>query len=183
VFLGGDGEEGVVRLPKALRDRFSELAKAPGVSLPPSRRRPRAPKVTVKEKDLQAMAENLCLARGIRFFRLPDSLLGYLARCPDAWIRVFVSRYLAGLPDLLLFKPRPEGDNIVRFIEIKTEAGKVHQSQAKWHSGMNVHVCHGWQETQAAILGFEAAEPPAASAVPPLTPPLPNLPRNLGDTP
>jgi hypothetical protein len=146
-----------VRLPKALRDRFSELAKAPGVSLPPGRRKAAAARVTVKEKDLQAMAENLCLSRGIRFFRLPDSLLAYLARCPDAWIRVFNGRYLAGVPDLMLFKARPEGDNVVRFVEIKTEAGKVRQGQAKWHSGLQVHVCHGWAETERAILDFEAA--------------------------
>ena len=146
-----------MRLPKALCDRFSELAKGPGVSLPPTRRKPRAAKVTIKEKDLQAMAEDLCLSRGIRFFRIPDSLLAYLASCVVAWVRVFVGRYLAGVPDLMMFKPRPEGDNVVRFIEIKTEAGKVHQSQAKWHSGLNVHICYGWQETEKAILDFEGA--------------------------
>lgn len=145
-----------MRVSKRQYDRWAEMKKAPGAILPTKRRKPPAPRVTMKEKDLQAMAENLCLARGIRFFRLPDSLLGYLARCPDTWIRVFNSRYLAGLPDLLLFRPRPEGDNIVRFIEIKTEAGKVRQGQEKWHSGMNVHVCHGWDETEKAILDFEA---------------------------
>lgn len=149
-----------MRVSKRQASRWAELAKVPGAILPSVRRKPPAPRVTVKEKDLQAMAENLCIARGIRFFRLPDSLLGYLARCPDTWIRVFNSRYLAGLPDLLLFKPRPEGDNIVRFIEIKTEAGKVRQGQSKWHSGMNVHVCRGWAETEKAILDFEAQPPP-----------------------
>jgi hypothetical protein len=139
---------------KRLPPRWAELAKAPGAILPATRKRPRAPKATIKEKDLQSMAENLCLALGIRFFRLPDSLLAYLARCPDAWVRVFVSRYLAGVPDLMLFQALPGGENAVRFIEIKTEAGKVHQSQAKWHSGLRVHVCYGWEETEAAIRGF-----------------------------
>lgn len=139
---------------KCLPPRWAELAKAPGAILPATRKRPRAPKVTIKEKDLQSMAENLCLALGIRFFRLPDSLLAYLARCQDAWVRVFVSRYLAGVPDLMLFQALPGGENAVRFIEIKTEAGKVHQSQAKWHSGLRVHVCYGWEETEAAIRGF-----------------------------
>lgn len=100
------------------------------------------------------MAENLCDSLGIRFFRLPDSLLGYLARCPDAWMRAFVSRYLAGVPDLLLFKALPDGKNEVRFVEIKTEAGKVSQGQAKWHSGLKVHVCYGWAEVEKAILEF-----------------------------
>lgn len=144
-----------MRVSKRDAGRWAELAKVPGTSIPRTRRKPPAPRVTIKEKDLQAMAENLCLAHGIRFFRLPDSLLGYLARCPDTWIRVFNSRYLAGLPDLLLFKRNPQGDNIVRLIEIKTEAGKLRQGQEKWHSGLDVRVCRGWAETEAAILDFE----------------------------
>ena len=131
-------------------------AEAPGfIAKPGPRKKPKAPAVTIREKDLQAMAESLCNAREIRFFRLPDSLLGYLARCPVVWIRVFVSRYLSGLPDLLLFKPIPGGDNVVRFIEIKTEAGKLHQSQIKWQSNLNVITTFGWEETEAAIMGFK----------------------------
>lgn len=141
------------RIPERLA--ILAASKAAGVQIPANRRKPRAPKVAIKEKDLQAMAEDLCIAKGIRFFRLPDSLLAYLARCSDTWVRVFNSRYLAGTPDLMLFAPRAEGDNIVRFIEIKTEAGKVSQGQSKWHSGLKVNVCHGWQETEDAILGFE----------------------------
>jgi hypothetical protein len=139
---------------KARIDRFALQRKVPGFVASATTKRPRAPKVTIKEKDLQSMAENLCLALGIRFFRLPDSLLAYLARCPDAWVRVFVSRYLAGVPDLMLFRALPEGKNEVGFIEIKTEAGKVHQSQEKWHSGLHVQVCYGWDETEAAIRRF-----------------------------
>ena len=130
-------------------------ADSPGfIAKPGPRKKPKAPAVTIREKDLQAMAETLCNALGLRFLRLPDSLLGYLARCQVVWIRVFVGRYLAGLPDLLLFKKNPAGDNICRFIEIKTEAGKISQGQAHWHSGLNVHVCRGWAETEAAIMDF-----------------------------
>lgn len=139
--------------------RFALMARAPGALIPTTKKKPRAGKVTIKEKDLQAMAEDLCLALGIRFFRIPDSLLAYLARCADAWVRVFNGRYLAGVPDLMLFKPRPEGDNIVRFIELKTEAGKLHQAQEKWHAGLRVHVCFGWQETERAIMDFNHPTP------------------------
>ena len=136
-------------------DRHSIQSATPGfIAKPGPRKQPKTPKVTLKEKDIQSLAENLCNAIGQRFFRLPDSVLGYLARCPDVWIRVFNGRYLAGLPDMILFKKSPAGDNICRFIEIKTEAGKVHQSQSKWHSALNVMVCRGWAETEAAILDF-----------------------------
>lgn len=142
------------RRPRRKGDKFEAMRDAPGALLPaPPAKRPNV-KATIPERDLQAMAENLCIALGIRFFRLPDSLLGYLARCPDAWIRVFNSRYLAGFPDLALFKRRPEGGNEVRFIEIKTEAGKIHQAQSKWHSGLDVIVCYGWEQTEKAIKGF-----------------------------
>lgn len=139
-------------------DRFAIQRQAPGFLGSPTGKRPRAPKVTIKEKDLQSMAENLCLALGVRFFRLPDSLLAYLARCPDAWVRVFNGQYLAGVPDLMLFKALPGGKNEVRFIELKTEAGTVSQGQAKWHSGLNVMVCYGWQEIEKAILDFHKGE-------------------------
>ena len=138
-------------------DRISIQAKSPLFIAPPgARKKPKASKVTIKEKDLQGMAENLALALGIRFFRLPDSLMGYLAACNVQWIRVFISRYLAGVPDLMLFKALPDGRNEVRFIEIKTEAGKLSQGQSKWHSGLHVQVCYGWDETEKAIRSFAA---------------------------
>jgi hypothetical protein len=148
----GEGEE--MRLAKS--DRFSIQSQSPNfLALPGNRKKPKAPKVTIKEKDLQSMAENLCNAIGRRFFRIPDKLMGFLANFAPPWVRVFVARYFQGVPDMMLFKPIDGGDNIVRFIEIKTEAGKVSQGQSKWHSGLNVHVCYGWEQTEKAIKEFE----------------------------
>jgi hypothetical protein len=135
-------------------DRLAWNRKLKGAYGSPNRKKPRTSKVTIKEKDLQAMAENLCLAMGIRFFRIPDKLMAFLAWSAPEWTRIFVSRYLSGTPDLMLFKAIPDGKNEVRFVEIKTEAGKVSQGQAKWHSGLNIHVCYGWEETEKAIKGF-----------------------------
>ena len=154
-------------------NRFALMAKAPGALLPETRKKPRVSKVTIKEKDLQSMAENLCMALGIRFFRIPDKLLSFLAFAAPAWTRVFVARYFAGVADLMLFKKRAEGDNLVRFIELKTEAGKLHQSQIKWQSGLNVHVVYGWDETEAAIRNFLAEGPAKPEQSHPVTPMLP----------
>jgi hypothetical protein len=134
--------------------RFALLANIPTAILPGGDEKRKAGKVTIKEKDLQAMAEDLCILLGIRFFRIPDKLLAFLAHFAPQWVRVFCSKYLAGVPDLMLFKRLPEGDNVVRFIEIKTEAGKLHQAQKKWHAGLNVLVCYGWEETERAIREF-----------------------------
>jgi hypothetical protein len=152
-----------MRVSKRTANRWAEMAKVPGAILPGLRKKPRNPKVTICEKDLQSMAEDLCLSLGIRFFRIPDKLLSFLAFAAPPWTRVFVARYFAGVPDLMLFKALPGGKNEVTFIEIKTEAGKVHQSQAKWHSGLHVRVCHGWEATQKAIQEFQA-EGPAGEA-------------------
>lgn len=136
-------------------NRLALMAQAPGFLAPPgARRKPKAPRVTIKEKDLQAMAENLCLALGIRFFRIPDKLMAFLAHFAPPWVRIFVARYLSGVPDLMLFRPLPDGRNEVRFVEIKTEAGKVSQGQSKWHSGLNVSVTYGWDQTEKAIREF-----------------------------
>jgi hypothetical protein len=136
-------------------DRYSILASLPNyLAKPGNKKQPRNPRVTIKERDIQSMSENLCHSLGIRFFRIPDTLLTYLKAFAPEWTRVFIYRYLSGVPDMMLFKKSPNGDNICRFIEIKTEAGKIHQSQAKWHSGLNVHVCYGWEQTEKAIKEF-----------------------------
>lgn len=106
------------------------------------------------ERDIQAHAEQLCMALGIRFFRIPDKLMGFLANFAPAWVRVFVARYLAGTPDLMLFRPLPDGTNEVKFVEIKRDGGKVSQGQTKWHAGLNVHITYGWEETKHVIEAF-----------------------------
>jgi hypothetical protein len=138
---------------KALK--YADMVKLPGFIAPPgARKRPKVSKVTIKEKDLQAMAEDLAFALGIRFFRIPDKLLSFLAFAAPAWTRIFVARYFAGVPDLMLFRPIKEGKNEVLFVEIKTEAGKLSQSQKKWHSCLNVHVTYGWDATEKVIRDF-----------------------------
>lgn len=137
----------------------------PPIPKPGIRKKPKA-KALLPERDLQSLAENLCLSLGIRFFRIPDMLQGWLMRFGTPWVRVFVSRYLSGVPDMMIFKPCGkamidgvdinEGYNLVRFIEIKTEAGKLSQGQKKWHSSLSVLVTYGWPETEKAIRDFAA---------------------------
>jgi len=136
-------------------DSYTEISKLPSFIPKPKKKLSKStPKVKIKERDIQQMAEDLCDSLGIRFFRIPDKLMGFLANFAPVWVRVFVSRYLRGVPDLMLFKRLETGDNIVRFIEIKTEAGKVSQGQTNWHMGLNVKVCYGWEETKKEIESF-----------------------------
>ena len=122
---------------------------------PEPRHRPkRRVKVSIPERDLQGMAEDLCNAAGIRFFRIPDKLLSFLKLYAPQWVRVFTARYFAGVPDMMLFKALPNGRNEVVFLEIKTEAGKVSPNQRSWHSGLNVKVAYGWEEVKQVITEF-----------------------------
>jgi len=143
-------------MKKPKGDKWSLLKQAPGVSIPRAGKiRGKAPaKAKLPEKTLQAMAEALCIRLGIKFFRIPDKLMGFLATSAPPWVRVFVAGYFAGVPDLMLFKRLPDGTNQVKFVEIKTEVGKISQGQAKWHAGLNVSVTYGWEETQAGIMAF-----------------------------
>lgn len=113
-------------------------------------------KASEPERDIQARAEALCDTLGIRWFRVPDSLLAALKNNPSIpmWCRAMVARYFKGVPDLMLFKKSEGGDNLTRFIEIKTEVGKVTQGQEHWHRGLNVRVTYGWEETEKAIKEF-----------------------------
>jgi len=128
-----------------------QLPKAIGA---PAKKRTPKRKVTAKERDVQAMAEEYCQLRGVRFFRLPDALNRWLMGFAPASIRVFCARYLAGLPDMLLFRKLSSGDNICRMLEIKREDGKVSQSQKKWHQGLDVRVPRGWDQVKKEIDEF-----------------------------
>lgn len=115
-------------------------------------------KATIPERELQGMAEELCQTLGIRFFRIPDKLLAYLRTYAPTWTRVFVYRYLSGLPDMMLFRALSNGRNEVLFLEIKTEAGELSLNQKKWHSGLNVKVAYGWDEVKRTISEFYLEE-------------------------
>lgn len=128
---------------------IGEFVKAPKSS---------SPKVKNPEDTLQGKAEELCQELGIRFFRIPKFLVTWLmtnTHTPRV-IKGFVAKYFKGFPDLAIFKKSPSGDNIARFIEIKTEVGNPTQGQTIWHRGLNVIVAHGWHETEKAIRSFAA---------------------------
>lgn len=116
----------------------------------------RPSKASEPEHNIQVRAENLCDALGVRWFRIPDNLLAYLYNFAPPRIRAFVAKYFKGVPDMMLFKKSGSGDNMARLIEIKTEVGKVSTSQEKWHRGLDVRVCYGWEQTEKEIREFAA---------------------------
>lgn len=139
------------------RNRFA-LMEGTGALLPKKRAKKAPPRITLPERQLQALAEALLDRLGVRYIRVPDALLSYLARAPDAWVRVFVSSYLAGIPDLNCLRPIPGTPyNLSLNVELKTERGKRRQSQTKWAEGLNVPLAVGWDDFEALALRFHTA--------------------------
>lgn len=109
----------------------------------------------MKEAEIQGLAESMLGAYGASFIRLPDGLLGYLARYSPSAIKKFVSKYLAGFPDIAII-----GNGKVYFIEIKTvirkkeKNGGLDGTQVRWWNnyGQEPNVTYGWEEAQAEIL-------------------------------
>jgi hypothetical protein len=146
--------------------RNALLANIPGTLMPRPKPRRHNPKVTIKEHDLQVMAEELCIRMGIRFVRVPDLIYKTVFGSPTTppHVKAMIAEFIRGLPDLLLLA-KAEKDNRCRLIEIKTEAGKLSQGQKNWHDGLDVVVCHGWPETKAAIISFQGAAPEGSKRI------------------
>ena len=117
----------------------------------------------MEEAVIQSMAEQLCIRLGISFIRLPDPILGFLARNAPAPIKMFVAKYLRGFPDLVLMDVKT-----MRFypLELKVvkrkgeKNGGLSSSQLKWWAkfGMEPNLAYGWKETEAKIMEFHCGE-------------------------
>jgi len=128
-----------------------------------AKKRQAAKKVTMKECDLQAMAEEYLDVMHVAYIRIPDSLYAAIYNTSiNARTKGFISGYLKGLPDLTIFHPtRKIGPYpAVLPLEIKTEAGKLSKSQVDWQDKINTIVTKGWDETKQAIDDFLNYENP-----------------------
>ncbi len=91
-----------------------------------------------KEIVLQKHCEAYLDLSGALFVRIPDSFWSNAKRLFNPRYFAMCAKYLAGVPDLLVFKPMQDGTNQVFLIELKTRSGKLTKSQEKWHKKANV---------------------------------------------
>ena len=136
-----------------MTDYIPKFAKPEPMKDKHKRTRKPQPKVTDKERDIQAWAEQLLAVHDVPFIRLPDSLLkGFFnADSVNIWTKRNASNYLAGLPDLILFNP---DKGTYKAIEIKTEKGRLSPKQRAWQEKLNTVVTMGWQQTKDEIMKF-----------------------------
>jgi hypothetical protein len=105
------------------------------------------------EKEIQKKAEAYCDEWGLKWFHIPDGVLGFLAQRANPQVKRLISDNLRGCPDLLIFE-KAQRYNYCLALEIKTKTGKLSQGQKNWHKGANVVVAYGWEETKQAIDDF-----------------------------
>jgi hypothetical protein len=89
-----------------------------------------------QEADLQGLCEHYLEAMGLQYVRIPDAVLGYLARpSTPPPIRKLVGDYMRGQPDLIvLYAGR------ALHIELKSDVGRVRDSQNSWAKGLELNV-------------------------------------------
>ncbi|MCP4986636.1 MAG: hypothetical protein GY928_11450 [Colwellia sp.] len=105
------------------------------------------------EKDIQKKAQDYLNEWGLRWFHIPDPVLGFLAQNANSQIRNIISRELRGVPDLIIFSKSGEYNHCL-LLELKAETGRLTQGQVNWHKNLNVAVTYGWDEAREAIDGF-----------------------------
>lgn len=86
-----------------------------------------------EEEALQSICESYLRAKGLRFVHIPGKIQRFIWSpiCPK-WVGALASRYLKGIPDLLIFGEPVEGVRRCLTIELKSENGSMTKEQKEW---------------------------------------------------
>ena len=115
--------------------------------------KPASAKATMSEEELQDKVEDLLTYYGLQYVHVPGNLQRYLRTRAPAHIAAEASRAFKGMPDLLVFSA--DGDyNVCLLLELKTEIGKLSQSQKDWSNGLNLSVAYGFEEAKEILEKF-----------------------------
>jgi hypothetical protein len=115
--------------------------------------KPSSSKATMSEAELQDKVEDILLDLDLQYVHIPGNLQRYLRTRAPAHIAAEASRAFKGMPDLLIFSKHEEY-NVCLLLELKTEIGKLSQSQRDWSKGLNLHVAYGIEEAKNILSEF-----------------------------
>lgn len=104
--------------------------------------------IEISESELQALAEKYLCLRGVRFVHIPSKIQVFIwsGICP-IWVGRLASKYLKGIPDLLIFG---DSENEIRrclVIELKSKNGTLTTEQKQW----NPKVCRTFDEFKSVV--------------------------------
>ena len=135
-----------------------------GLKFPKPTRRKKAVKrkADTPESILQAFAEGLLKSMGIPYLRLSTGLMtalfgGYGGK---KGYHCQLAKELKGWPDIMAFKQVDEKYCLILFLELKTDIGKLRQSQKNRNAelGYVYQVARTEQEIEAIIKEFDRAD-------------------------
>ncbi len=111
------------------------------------------------EAEIQREVEAYCEARGIYYVRVPDALYRWIYGAGNSvpvWVRCLISRYIKGVPDMVLLKPMGNGQGCFALpLELKRAGGKLSPEQVKTQEAIGTKVAHSTAEAIAMIRDFE----------------------------
>lgn len=97
---------------------------------------PKIKRTKHSEADLQGLCEHYLEVMGLQYIRIPDAVLGYLSKpSTPSPIRKLVGDYMRGQPDLVVLCA-----NKVLLVELKSDIGRVRDSQNAWAKGLELNV-------------------------------------------
>jgi|GEM_PF-4486454 len=117
----------------------------------------------VKEDVIQKHCEELLKIHNIKYIHIPDMLwkffkVGALPVKMDNWLRVAMMKILsamfAGLPDLMIFLPGPDGYNFVWFVELKNKRGSMSQGQKNFGKKLNLSLIRSYEVFEEELYKF-----------------------------
>ncbi|GAF80684.1 unnamed protein product [marine sediment metagenome] len=88
-------------------------------------------KAGVSEKTIQSWVNHLLNIMHIPYLRIPDRTFAFImgSRSVPIWVKSEMAEALGGFSDNILFAPLDGKHCLCRFVEVKTETGKLRQSQ------------------------------------------------------
>ena len=109
------------------------------------------------EYHLQKQCEEYLQYLNIPYIRIPDwlyySVFGKQSNV-EPKIKRFISKYLKGLPDIMIFKRDENSYNKALFIELKNKYGKLSQGQKNFAKQLNLLVVRNFDDFKKEVDKF-----------------------------
>lgn len=104
------------------------------------------------ESDLQAQMDDMLLAMGIEFRRIPDRIWQWLQYNAPPYMIKQLSRIFKGKPDTMILIPINKKYSLCREVEIKNYNGVLSKNQQAYAERMPVTISRSTEENERAVL-------------------------------
>ena len=94
------------------------------------------------------------------YIRIPDELYFMIFgnNITPTWIKKIISKFIKGIPDLIIFKKGTDITNICLWMEAKSKKGKLSQGQKNKAKGLNLIVFRSFEDFKNIVDKFLKGE-------------------------